>query len=302
MDIGNNDWHWFELQLASAVRKGVGEKHYTCLLRDVNELVNIQTNYEKYKLEAALANKSRSEFLANMNHELRTPLNAIIGFAQMMENRVYGDVGHPKYKDYIDNIQSSGLTLLSKVNDLIDIANIDSGRMELNESTVDLVSLIRNAIELQSHRAYEEKVTLRENLPMKSLLVAVDRVRMLQALSNVISNAIKYNSAGGVVDIYCEKRKDGGINIIVEDDGSGISASQLERILSAFSQENSFFARSRHCAGIGLALSKEIVKLHQGKIEIQSEVGKGTLLKIVLPAERSIKKAAVKTELDYLAD
>lgn len=294
LKTSNNDWNWFEMQLAAISRRN-GKKQYTCLLRDVDELVSAQNKYEKYKVEADLAIKSRSEFLANMNHELRTPLNAIIGFSQMMENGVYGEVGHPKYNDYISNIQASGMTLLSKVNDLIDIANIDSGRMSLNEAPIDLIALIRDAVELQSHRALEERITIRENLPVKEVMVIVDRVRMLQVLGNIISNSIKYNSAGGVVDIYCEKRKDGGVNIIVEDDGKGISATHLERIITAFNHENSFFARSRHCAGIGLALSKEIVKLHQGRIEIKSETGKGTSLKIILPAERSVKATARKT-------
>ncbi len=288
-------WRWCELQLVDAAESG-SQPRYTCLLRDVTELLTTQGKFEKAKLEAELAIKSRSEFLANMSHELRTPLNAILGFAQMIENGVYGDVGHKKYHEYIGSIADSGTTLLSKINDLLEIANIDSGRMELRESATDLGSVIRQAIEFHSHRAFCEQIHLRDRLPKRPLLAFVDRIRLLQVLTNVISNAIKYNRLGGSVEIGCEMRKDGGINITVEDNGGGIPASHLQNILSAFSQDNSFFARSRDCVGLGLALSKEIVKLHQGRIEIESETGEGTLLTIRLPKERTVKsRAAAKT-------
>jgi len=285
-------WRWCELQLAEASPE---QGHYICLLHDVTELVATQGKLEKAKLEADLAIKSRSEFLANMSHELRTPLNAILGFAQMIENGTYGDIGHPKYHDYIGSIQESGSTLLSKINDLLEIANIDSGRMVLNESVTDLTQVIRHAIEFHSHRAFSEQITLRGHLPESPLLAHVDRIRMLQVVTNVLSNAIKYNRQGGSVHIVCETRKDGGINIVVEDDGGGIPVTHLQNILSAFRQDNSFFARSRDCVGLGLALSKEIVKLHQGRIAIESESDKGTLLTIHLPPERTIKSTVVKT-------
>lgn len=296
---GSSRWNWFEIQLALVEEDEAGEAHYKCLLRNINELVHTQTNYEKYRMEADLANKSRSEFLANMNHELRTPLNAIIGFAQMIENQVYGEIGNPKYIDYVSSIQTSGLTLLSKVNDLIDVASINAGQMLLDEKPQDIIPIIRHAIELQAHRAFTSHVTLRDNLPFTPLVASVDRIRLLQVLSNVISNAVKYNKREGTVDIYCEKRKDNGINIVVEDTGAGIAPDHLQRINSAFRQENSFFARTRDCVGIGLALSKEIVKLHKGKIEIESEPGKGTLLKIALPPQKVEKKAA-STQADML--
>lgn len=300
----DDNWHWCEMQFTETGEvEETGEPYYKCLLRNVNELVHAQNSFERAKLEADIANRSRSEFLANMNHELRTPLNAIIGFAQMMENGVYGDIGHPKYSDYVGNIQTSGLTLLSKVNDLIEIANIDSGRMVLEEAGSDLIAIIRSAVELHAHRALSEQVTLRKHLPNQPLAAIVDRVRILQVLTNVISNAIKYNKAGGTVDITCEKRKDGGIAIIVDDSGSGISASHLKRILSAFSQDNSFFARTRDCVGLGLALSKEIVKLHQGRIEIESEPGEGTRVEILLPPERAVKAGKkLETANTYLVD
>jgi signal transduction histidine kinase len=128
-------------------------------------------------------------------------------------------------------------------------------------------------------------------------MAVVDRIRMLQVITNLLSNAIKYTPAGGKVDISCEQRKDGGINILIEDSGGGILPVHLQNILTAFRQDNSFFARSRDCVGLGLALSKEIVKLHQGRIEIDSEPGKGTLITIRLPRERSVKKSVAKKSL-----
>jgi len=294
-------WRWCEMQLAEAEGTSPKRMQYKCLLRDVTQLVMSQGKLEKARLEADLAVKSRSEFLANMSHELRTPLNAILGFAQMIEGGTFGAIGHPKYTDYIGSIQESGTTLLSKINDLLEIANIDSGRMELRESETDLAEILRHAVEFHSHRAFSGQVTLRTHLPAGPLPVFVDRIRMLQVMTNLLANAIKYTPAGGTVDICCEVRKDGGVNIIIEDNGGGILPSHLQNILTAFRQDNSFFARSRDCVGLGLALSKEIVKLHQGRIEIDSEPGKGTLLTIRLPAERSVKPVAapdVKEDLE----
>ena len=282
----DGNWRWCEMRCVEA-----GGAQYKCLLRDITELVAAQGKFEKARLEAELANKSRSEFLANMSHELRTPLNAILGFAQMMESGMFGSIGHPKYQDYTGSIQDSGTTLLSKINDLLEIANIDSGRMDLNEASTDIIQVVRQAIEFHSHRAFSEQIALRDNLPKKPVYVVVDRIRMLQVLTNVLSNAIKYNRPGGRVEILCETRKDGGIDIVIEDNGGGIPAMHLQRILEAFRQDNSFFARSRDCVGLGLALSKEIVKLHQGRIDIESESGKGTLLTICLPKERTVKVA-----------
>jgi len=282
-------WLWCELQLVETE----GNLH-KCLLRDVTSLVMSQGKHAKAKLEADLALKSRSEFLANMSHELRTPLNAILGFAQMIESGTYGDVGHPKYHDYVGSIQESGTTLLSKINDLLEIANINSERLEIRESTVDLADVIRHAIEFHSHRAFSGQIAVRATLPAEPLLVKVDRIRMLQVMTNLLSNAIKYNKPGGTVNIHCDVRKDGGVNIVIEDDGGGILPTHLQNILTAFRQDNSFFARSRDCVGLGLALSKEIVKLHQGRIEIDSEPGVGTHLTIRLPRERTVRTPAPK--------
>lgn len=279
-------WRWCEIQLAEPDARG---ERFKCLLRDVTHLVVAQGKLEKAKLEADLANKSRSEFLANMSHELRTPLNAILGFAQMIESGTYGDIGHPKYHDYVGSIQESGTTLLSKINDLLEIATIDSGRLELRESETDLCGIIRHAVEFHSHRAFAGQIALTPRLPAEPLIVNVDRIRMLQVITNLLSNAIKYNRPGGAVEIRCDVRKDGGINVVIEDNGGGILPMHLQNILTAFRQDNSFFARSRDCVGLGLALSKEIVKLHQGRIDIDSEPEQGTLLTIRLPSERTVK-------------
>ncbi len=285
----NGAWRWCEMQAGET-----DGTHFHCLLKDVTEWVSMQAVVEKSRLEAELATKSRSEFLANMSHELRTPLNAILGFAQMIEAGTYGDIGHPKYNDYIGNIQQSGSTLLSKVNDLLEIANIDAGRMQMNEVTVDVGQAIRQAIEFHSHRAFCEQVTLRNHLPEEPVFVYADRIRLLQVLTNLIANAIAHSRENGTVDVFCTIRSDGGVSIAVKDNGEGIAPNHLENILSAFQQDNSFFARTRDCVGLGLALSKEIVKLHQGRIDIESKLGDGTLLTIRLPRERTLTKKRIK--------
>lgn len=294
----DNELHWCELKIIGIEESTQNEpRRCICLLHNVNALVTAQGNMEKARFEADIAHKSRAEFLANMSHELRTPLNAIIGFAQMMENGIYGEIGHPKYNDYIGNIEKSGLVLLSKINDLLDIANINSGQVILCEAEYDLVSIIRSALEFHSHTAFAAQVGLRECLPVKPLGVYVDRIRIMQVLGNILSNAIKHSPCGETVDIYHEKRKCGGISIVVEDKGNGISTNHLDNIRAAFGADNSFLSRSRECVGLGLAISQEIMKLHQGKIEIESEKGKGTVLRMMLPAERSVKSVEKKTKM-----
>ena len=165
--------------------------------------------------------------------------------------------------------------------------------MKLNQAEHDIIQIINQSIEFHLHRAFADQVQIKSYLPKEQVLVMVDRVRMLQVMNNVISNAIRFNNAGGVVEISCKIRKDGGLNICVSDNGNGIAAKHLQNILSAFGQDNSFFARSRDCVGLGLALAKEMVKLHQGRIDIESEQGVGTWLTICLPKERSVKKTNV---------
>lgn len=285
----NGKWHWCELHLGEAE-----EGRYHCLLKDVTEWMSLQAKLEKSRLEAELATKSRSEFLANMSHELRTPLNAILGFAQMIEAGTYGHIGHPKYNDYIGSIQESGSTLLSKVNDLLEIANIDAGRLSLNETMVDVGQAIQQSIEFHSHRAFCKQVSLRPHLPELPVMIKADRIRILQVLTNLIANAIAHSHTQGTVDVYCTQRSDGGVNIAVRDNGVGIAPNHLENILSAFQQDNSFFARTRDCVGLGLALSKEIVKLHDGRIAIESKQGEGTLITIRLPRERTVTNKRMK--------
>ena len=283
--------HWCELRVTAK-----DNRQNICLIRCVNELVCAEINFEKARFEADMASKSRSEFLANMSHELRTPLNAIIGFAQMMENEIYGEIGHPKYNDYINNIQKSGMVLLSKINDLLEIADINSGKMHINDAEYDLISIIKTSMEFHSNRAFANAIQIRECLPVKPVMVRVDRIRIVQVINNILCNAIKYSPSGETVDIYCEKRKDGGVNVVVEDKGNGIAPSHLHHMLTAFDCENSFFSRNRDCVGLGLAISQEIIKLHQGKIEIESEKGKGTVLRVMLPPERTAKNQARKVK------
>jgi PAS domain S-box-containing protein len=286
-------WRWCEMQYMEIETNGA-EEIYKCLIHDVSDIIAMQAKYEKAKLEAELAIKSRSEFLANMSHELRTPLNAILGFAQMIDSGMYGEIGHPKYIDYIGSIQESGSILLSKINDLLEIATIDSGTISLNESETDIVALIRSAIEFHSHHAFKNQISLHDHLPREPLMANIDRIRILQVVTNLLSNAVKYNKPGGKVNITCELRKDKGINITISDNGGGIPPTHLENILTAFRQDNSFFARSRNCVGLGLALSKEMVKLHQGYIHIESKPAKGTILTIHLPKERTVREHLAK--------
>jgi len=274
--------------------------HQTSILLITHELVEAKKHLEKLRMEADVANKMRLDFLASMNHELRTPLNAIIGFAQMMEKQVHGEVGNEKYSSYVEYIQKSGLELLRKINDLVDMASINAGNMQLEESAHDIVSVIREALSLNHIRANSHKVDLRPCLTLKPIYFQLDRMKMLHIINNLLANAIIYNTQGGHVDIYSEKRKDGGVNIVIQDSGQGVSASKLQQIKQILDNQERFVQRNRESCGMGIAISHELIKLHQGKIEMESGEGKGTTVKIILPAHRKLKNPSSKRALEKI--
>ena len=280
-------WRWMEVAFSKITRdEKSGEKLALCIMHDVSAEMQAQTRQHKRTLESELALKARSEFLAHLSHELRTPLNAILGFTQMIDNEVFGPMGNEKYNDYIHNIQESGVTLLSKLNDLFEIAHIDAGSAVLNEEVVNLEDLIRQTMEIYSHKAFAHQVKVKLKPYASNVMVCVDRIKMLKVMINLLSNAIKFNKIGGEVIISVQVTKQKDLAITFSDNGQGISKVELARILDAIAHEEGFVGRERNHIGLGLALAVELIKMHQGAIEVESEHGKGSHFAIVLPHDR----------------
>ena len=237
--------------------------------------------------QAERANSAKSQFLANMSHELRTPLNAVIGFSQILSGQVYGDIGNEKYVEYARDIENSGQLLLSLVNDILDHAKAEAGRIQLACEPCDFRQLVEGCRQLMAEWAKTDGVSLEVYLPDELPVLNVDPKRVKQVLLNLLTNAVKFNSRGGTVTIVAENCADasgeGGFVFRVADTGQGISAADLDRIFEVFEQAGVGQARSHDGVGLGLPLSKHLVELHGGRIDVESTPGEGTTVSVILP-------------------
>jgi len=239
------------------------------------------------KEQAELANRSKSEFLANMSHELRTPLNAIIGFSEIVAGELFGPIGAPRYVEYAHDIHTSGIHLLSIISDILDLSKIEAGRRELTESTIDLHEAAESSLRLVRGRAENGGVRLVNGIARGAMprLLADERA-VKQILLNLLSNAVKFTPEGGRVSIGAELRGDGSLAICVDDTGIGIACEDIPRALAPFSQVDSALTRRYEGTGLGLPLVKSLIELHGGRLELESEEGKGTLASVVFPIDR----------------
>lgn len=240
--------------------------------------------YQEEKTKAEQASKSKSTFLANVSHELRTPLNAINGFSEMLVSELFGPLGDPRYKDYAGDILTSGQHLLEMINDILDMAKIEAGKMTINTRPIDPVDPVDAAVRMVRHRAEDAGVNLTleaVDLPM----IEADHRAVRQMLLNLLSNAIKFTDAGGRVAVSLT-RKEGYVRIAVRDTGVGIPKESLPRLGKPFEQVRETADRNYEGTGLGLALTKSFAEMHGGRMSIASEPGKGTLVAIYLPLAR----------------
>ena len=239
--------------------------------------------------EAEMANRTKTEFLATMSHELRTPLNAVLGFSEVMRDELLGPLGQPHYKEYARDIYNSGSHLLSVINDILDVAKAEAGRLELYEEQIDLSLVAHACVQLVQGRAEEADVSIETSVPLDMPLLTADMKRLKQILLNLLSNAVKFTPAGGKVGLDAKLRKDGGIDLIVHDTGIGIAKHDLERALQPFGQIDSHLSRKYEGTGLGLPLSRNLAELHGATLSIESEPNKGTVVTVRFPPQRSVR-------------
>jgi len=244
---------------------------------------------EDAQKSAESASKTKSEFLANMSHELRSPLTAILGFTEMMQHGVYGKVENERYQDYIENIHDSSSHLLSLINQLLDISALESGKLEIKEDEVHLAFLVHAVVDLLQPNSQERNITVAVTTDPEDLLVCADELRAKQVLINVVSNAIKFTPENGEIAIRTKLTKDGGGEILVKDNGIGMSAEQVEIALTRFGQIDSTLAREQEGTGIGLPLSKSLVEAQNGRFKIVSRQNSGTQVSIWFPIHPSYR-------------
>jgi len=255
---------------------------------DITDRKRFEADLRRAKEEAELASRTKTEFLANMSHELRTPLNAVIGFAEIMQGEVFGSLGDPRYTEYAADIRDSGQHLLNLINDLLDVSKIEFGKVELVEETVDLTSVIDSCMRLMRDRADQAALDLTAHTPPNLPYLRADNRRLKQILLNLMSNSVKFTPSGGQVTVRVTLPEEGGIKIAVSDTGIGIAAYDLAKALQPFGQIDSRMTRKYQGTGLGLPLTKSMIELHGGSLQLDSVVGRGTTATLWLPPSRVI--------------
>jgi signal transduction histidine kinase len=227
------------------------------------------------------ANRHKSEFLANMSHELRTPLNAIIGFSEVLQEKLFGEL-NDKQAEYTSDILTSGQHLLSLINEILDLSKVEAGRMELELAPFDLPLAIDNARTFVRERAVKHGITLDVDVDDRLGEYIGDERKIKQILLNLLSNAVKFTPEGGRISIIANKT-DTGAEISVSDTGIGIPPAEQPTIFEEFRQVGGDYAHKKEGTGLGLTLAKKFVELHGGKIWVESELGKGSNFTFTLP-------------------
>ncbi len=242
---------------------------------------------ERAKDIAEGASRAKSQFLANISHELRTPLNAIIGFSSILMNQLFGPLGDNKYLEYAKDINESGTHLLDIINDILDLSKAEAGKLSITYEEVHVGKSINKCMTILAERAEKGKVTMSVDVPKSLPPLVADRLRFIQILLNILSNAVKFTEPGGRVHISAKVNQhppcDDEFVILVQDTGIGMSADDLGKAFQSFGQVDSGLNRKYEGTGLGLPLTRKLMELHYGRIEMESELGKGTLVRLVFP-------------------
>ena len=258
---------------------------YRGTARDITEKVLAERAVHEAKAAAEAANVAKSQFLANMSHELRTPLNAILGFSEVLENGIAGPL-QSRQAEYVGLIRQSGEHLLHLINEILDLARIDAGKLDLHEEILEPSKLVDSAIALVKDRAaaglLKLVVDVQEDMPP----LMADRTRLTEILLNLLSNAIKFTELGGAINVLVRRTEEGGAAFVVRDNGRGMTEAEIEIAFERFGQVDGGLARRNEGSGLGLPLARKLAELHGGSLTLKSETGRGTTATVILPPSR----------------
>jgi signal transduction histidine kinase len=235
------------------------------------------------------ASKAKSNFLATFSHELRTPLNAIIGFSELMNREVFGELGSSHYKEYVNDINSSGTHLLALVDDILDLSRIEAGADDVNSKDIDIPALIDDVLNILHVMAKQKNIRMAQNAALKVPMIHGDERKIKQVMINLVTNAIKFNNDKGRIDVNVHADET-GLYVDVVDTGIGIAENDIPIVLSRFGQADSSKKPENSGVGIGLPLSEVLMRQHGGKLKVTSKLGEGTCVGLWFPPSRVIQE------------
>ncbi|PVE26410.1 PAS domain-containing sensor histidine kinase [Microvirga sp. KLBC 81] len=264
---------------------GEGENRKFCaVLRDMTTFKKAEGELVGAKRAAEEASAQKSDLLAKISHEIRTPLNAIIGFAEVMLEERFGPVGNERYREYLRDVHASGSHVISLVNDLLDLAKIEAGRLELSFTGVNLNDLVSSCVTLLQPQAMRDRIVMRTSFASKLPPVVADERSVRQIVLNLVSNAIKFTDAGGQVIVSTAVTDRGEVAFRVRDTGIGMTEEEAKAALEPFRQIAT--SRKPGGTGLGLPLTKALVEANRGALQISSHPNEGTLVEVIFPPTR----------------
>lgn len=270
-----------------AIRDDDGEVlYFISYIQNVTPRKMAEDDLIKAKEQADLASRSKTEFLANMSHELRTPLNSILGFSDLINADVAGVFPVEKYRQYAGDINTSGTHLLNLINDILDVSKIESGAMSYDERWIDINEKITSCLRMVEEIARSGGVELTCSSMKSPPSLLVDPTRFKQIILNLLSNAIKFTEPGGSVEVRVSVSKKGRLWVQVFDTGIGINDKHIKRIQQPFQQVDQSSRLYKEGTGLGLALVKSLIEDHKGTLYIESELDKGTMVRVCFPPTR----------------
>ena len=261
--------------------------NFVSMHEDITQRKNTELRERQAKEQAELASRAKSELMANMSHELRTPLNAIIGFSSTMQSETFGSLNE-KYLEYANDINHSGEHLLELINDILDVSAIEAGKLELQEADLDVGKVIDATIHMIKTRAAEGGIRLTINADDGFPILHADKRRLMQILLNLLSNAVKFTPADGEVSLTAVLDSENAYVFTVSDTGIGMDEEDLTKAMSAFGQVDSGLNRKNEGTGLGLPLTRGLVELHGGTIDVESVKSRGTTVTVRFPPERTV--------------